>query len=593
MPTLIHPTALRALAAKRWPWLVALVAIAACYYGSYVRYGIGFRDEGQTVALLAQRLLNGETPIKDVVLSYNVLWFYPVVALYKIFGVSYVLLRGYCLALSTVTAVLGFLLVEKTTRRPWLAFLVALVLVLIPGSPFKNYIPLLAVANTLCLLHVALTPAGSRAALAKTLIGGVVLGLSFLIRIDIAILFSVIWLGLLILRVAFGTAPLAARAIGSLGGIALLAGTVSAVHVPFVLDAQRRGFIAEFAGEYEEKAYMFIAPVHRSIRLRLGAKPTPPQATAPAASENPAPLTPTAPPPPKADKKTLQRATIKDLDKDGQNAGGAFVFLTYAPAVTVLLFIAWGGAAFVGGLRRRDAEAQQRGLAVLVLMGGALTTFPQFFFFRPDVPHLSEFMPGFLTASAAAAGLLWTNVKTWRNWRTVFTLFLVAHAAVYVVRVLPDRWAGTWTIRNKRTKFFTAENGVNVYVSSREFTGLTAIQKFLREFAPKPTDYIVCYPYSPGINLLANRPTYERNVYVDNVTRTTNWDAEAIARIEKFQPAVILLSDWDINGSESSRFSVWAAKAKTWVQSNYVHQGTYIAGSDAFEIYTRTAVPPK
>ena len=43
------------------------------------RYGIGFRDEGQTVAFLAQRLLNGETPLKDVVLSYNVLWFYPVV----------------------------------------------------------------------------------------------------------------------------------------------------------------------------------------------------------------------------------------------------------------------------------------------------------------------------------------------------------------------------------------------------------------------------------------------------------------------------------------------------------------------------------
>jgi hypothetical protein len=189
--------------------------------------------------------------------------------------------------------------------------------------------------------------------------------------------------------------------------------------------------------------------------------------------------------------------------------------------------------------------------------------------------------------------LLWTGAKSWRNWRTLFTLFLVAHASVYVVRVLPDRWAGTWTIRKKRTKFFTAENGVNVYVSSREFAGLTAIQKFLREFAPNPTDYIACYPYSPGINLLANRPTYERNVYVDNAMRTTLWDDEAIARFEKFRPEVIVLSDWDINGTESSRFSVWAVKAKTWIQTNYVHQGTYIAGSDAFEIYTRAVTPPR
>lgn len=596
------PAGWRRLLAARWPWILALVIIALSYYGSYVRYGLGFRDEGQTVALLAQRLLQGETPLKDVVLSYNVLWFYPVVALFKIFGVSYVLLRGYCLALSTVTAVLGFLLVEKTTRRPWLAFLVALVLVLIPGSPFKNYIPLLAVANTLCLLHFVLTPAGAPAALWKALTGGLVLGLSFLIRIDIAILFGVLWVGLLVLRMAFGSTPFLPRAAVSIGGLAVLAGTVVIVHAPVVLDAQRRRFIAEFAAQYDEKARMFTAPVQRLLKPRPAARtqlpPSPgrePGATpgrADQAVTSPAPVA-VIDAPPVPDKRTLQRATLRELFSEGQNAGGAFLFLMYAPVLTLLVFLPWGVVTFIRGLRWRDADEQLRGLAVLVLMGGALTTFPQFFFFRPDIPHLSEFMPGFLAASAAAAGLLWVRAKTWRNWRTLFTLFLVAIVAVYVVRVLPDRWAGTWTIRKKRPKLFTAENGVNVHVSAREFAGLTAIQKLLREFAPQPTDYVVCYPYSPGINLLANRPTYERNVYVDNAMRTTHWEAEAIARFEKFQPAVIVLSDWDINGTESSRFSVWAVKAKTWIQSNYVYQGTYIAGSDAFEIYTRTALPPR
>jgi hypothetical protein len=338
---------------------------------------------------------------------------------------------------------------------------------------------------------------------------------------------------------------------------------------------------------------MFTGPVKRLWKPRPAQKPKLPPNPASASVDAPSSSAAAIVTTPVADKKTLQRASLRDLFREGQNAGPAFLFLMYAPVLTILIFVPWGLAAFIRGLRGRDAAEQQRGLAVLVLMGGALSTFPQFFFFRPDVPHLSEFMPGYLTASAAAAGLLWAGAKTWRNWRTPFTLFLLAITVVYLVRVLPDRWAGTWTIRKKRPKFFTAENGVNVYVSTREFTGLTAIQKFLREHAPKPADYIVCYPYSPGINLLANRPTYERNVYVDNVTRTTNWDADAIARFEKFQPAVIVLSDWDINGSESSRFSVWAAKAKTWIQSNYVHQGTYIAGSDAFEIYTRTAIPPK
>src|SRR5688572_19141676 len=99
---------MRELAQRKVLWLIVLLAIALGYYASYYRYGIGFRDEGQTVAFGAQRLLNGERPFEDVFLGYNVLWFYPVVALYDLFGVSYVLLRGWCFALSTLTAVLGF-----------------------------------------------------------------------------------------------------------------------------------------------------------------------------------------------------------------------------------------------------------------------------------------------------------------------------------------------------------------------------------------------------------------------------------------------------------------------------------------------------
>ena len=138
-------------------------------------------------------------------------------------------------------------MVEKTTRRPWLAFLVAIVLVLIPGSPFKNYIPLIAVANTLCLLHVALTPANSRAAFFKAIAGGAVLGLSFLIRIDIALLFTAIWLLLLVVRLLAGTAPFAGRALVSIGSLLALAAVAGVLHLPVWIDAKRRGFDREFA----------------------------------------------------------------------------------------------------------------------------------------------------------------------------------------------------------------------------------------------------------------------------------------------------------------------------------------------------------
>ncbi len=99
-------------------WLAFLIVFALGYYGSYFRHGINFRDEGGTVALLAKRLLDGERPFKDVVLGYNVGWFYPVVGLFKLTGVNFVALRVYCFALSTLTAVLGFLLVSRAGRRP-------------------------------------------------------------------------------------------------------------------------------------------------------------------------------------------------------------------------------------------------------------------------------------------------------------------------------------------------------------------------------------------------------------------------------------------------------------------------------------------
>jgi hypothetical protein len=579
---------------SRWPWIILLLALALGYYGSYLRYGIGFRDEGQTVALLSQRLLKGEVPIRDVVLSYNVGWFWPVVALYKIFGVSYVLLRGWCFALSTLTAVLGFLLVAKTTRRPWLAFLVATVLVLIPGSQFKNYIPLLAVANTLCLLHVALTPADTRHTLFKSAAGGVVLGLSFLIRIDIALLFTALWLMLLLVRIVTGTTPFLGRSALALASLAALMGAVALVHLPALADARRRGYEREFAAQYAEKWRILERPVTRLLKKApLLPAPKPVHASGHFQPPRRAAL-PTAPAEDEAaDKGTLRRATLADIGGSGPNVGLAFVFLTYAPLLALGMLVPWGLAVWVGGIRRRDGDAERRGLGVLVLVGGALTTFPQFFFFRPDIPHLSEFMPGFLASAFGAAGLVWKGVTTWRNWRTIFGVFLAALVATYIARVLPDRWAGTYAIRNKRTKLFVAENGVRVFVTAREDAGLHEIQRLIRKFAPNPADYIACYPYSPGINLLADRPTYEKNVYIDNAIRTTNWDAEAIARFEKFRPAVVVLSDWDINGTRASRFSVWAVKTKTWLQTRYIDQGTYIAGSDAFQIFTREAEPVK
>ena len=77
----------------RWPWVILLLIVAGVYYGSYYRHGINFRDEGGTLTLLGQRVLNGEVPFRDVDLGYNVGWFLPIAGLFKITGVDFVALR--------------------------------------------------------------------------------------------------------------------------------------------------------------------------------------------------------------------------------------------------------------------------------------------------------------------------------------------------------------------------------------------------------------------------------------------------------------------------------------------------------------------
>jgi hypothetical protein len=84
----------RPLWLTRWPWLLLLLLVAAVYYGSYYRHGINFRDEGGTLTLLGQRLLHGEVPFRDVELGYNVGWFGPIVALFKVTGVHFVARKG-------------------------------------------------------------------------------------------------------------------------------------------------------------------------------------------------------------------------------------------------------------------------------------------------------------------------------------------------------------------------------------------------------------------------------------------------------------------------------------------------------------------
>jgi hypothetical protein len=74
---------------------------------------------------------------------------------------------------------------------------------------------------------------------------------------------------------------------------------------------------------------------------------------------------------------------------------------------------------------------------------------------------------------------------------------------------------------------------------------------------------------------MTNRRSYLHNLYVDNATRPADFDGRAIADIEKYRPAAILINDDPMNVVKASRFSVWAAKTTAYIREHYRYTGTF------------------
>ena len=116
--------------------------------------------------------------------------------------------------------------------------------------------------------------------------------------------------------------------------------------------------------------------------------------------------------------------------------------------------------------------AVDRWLLFSALLGGCLAAFPQFFFFRPDLPHLIEFMSGGLVALTCAGWLLWSSQGRGRL-STAFFLTIALVAICYLLLTIPNQYGGTIAIRMNRHTNFRGANGVDVLLTKDEYEEVT------------------------------------------------------------------------------------------------------------------------
>jgi hypothetical protein len=568
------------------PWLILLAGVF--YWGAYLNHWFNPHDEGGTAALTAQRLLAGEVPIRDVALGYNILWFYPVVWLFKLTGVHYVKMRAFFFALSACTALAGWAVVKRVSGRSWLGFLAGLLLVAFPGSQFKNYIPLVGMLNLLCLvrtfsrldLQASLFGGDWRGSqfYGDCLLGGLVLGLSFLIRIDLGFLFSALWLGMLVLQLADVRLGPGAKLARMAAGILLLGGTVWCVHLPAVAHSKARGYEREFVAQYATWG-RYLLKSARALRSHTGTA----DKSAPAPGQPPQPAAASGSSAEKGASGLRARVSFAELWQ-GRNWDARFlVVLTYLPLAG---FAFWLGTALLSGFgawKRREWTTAHPGTQLGIVALASLATFPQFFFFRPDRPHLSEFMVGHLVLILCGLAYVF-QARPGRPGKAAWALALVciAHISLYACVALDHPSAGTIIARAGRKHWFRGENGVSVRVSKKELEHLTAVRDSIVacSAAGEP---VVCYPYQPGYNLMANRPTYERDLYVDNVTHGKPWMEQKAREIESRRPAAVVIDNRAINAHEASRFSHWAAPVYDSLKKEY----RLVGSSKETEVYGR------
>lgn len=562
-------------------WIIPfLLLFACCYYGSYYRCSLYPAGEGGLEGTIALRLLEGKIPFLETALSYNLFWFYPIVALFKIFGPSYTILRIFFFCVASCTGLLIFHIVSSLTKRLLPAILAAILALLLPGQLFRNYMAFLVVLNMALFLKAFLS---YQSTLKKRLlwIGATGLALSgtFLIRIDLGFFLSFLFCGLAPLfpwinsrkqTASFGIRSL----LLSCSALFIGATTFLAFHFPIYTAASHRGFASYFSAQYQQWPHMIALQGARLFQRFSWEQPPLSSVTS-----SPPPSSSLQSPQPAPAKTTLLRRSLFSSDIREQITA----LNLYLPIATsgLLLLMAIGFLC-----SKKNPFTRQRAFQLLTSLGCSLTLFPQYFFWRPDMVHLSEFMVPM--SATIIIGLVFAY-EAWPSAHTIFKLCLGSFAIIgsvtlllYLINGCQSQSTGGIAIREGRTQEFVGKNGVHVKLKPSEWQETWGIYQSILQHS-QPGEYVICFPYNPEINFMTDRPSYRYDLYCDDVTAPKYFDQVAIQEIETFHPAVIVINNWPINGSDHSRFKNWATPTYSYIQSHYTLD--FLNG--IIEVYTR------
>jgi hypothetical protein len=576
-----------------------LLITALCYYAVYWHSGLMLSGEEGVAAVVAQRLNSGQLPIVDTFLGYNVGWFYPIAFLFKVSGPNYLVMRAFFFLMALLAGMAAYASAWLVSRRVGLSLLAGLLVTMMPGVIGRNYMGFLGVLGILTLLGVfVITPRKTFPHIVWMIALGASISLAWLVRIDLGVFQTTLFLLSSLLFLLKPQERLGRRLGLVVTAWIVLATSFLAIQGPVYRDAVQRGFGDRFSQQYlvwpmmiKNGAVQLLNSFSKPHTATQNQKAT----TSEHSTNPPSIATDTDSKPVTSSHKevpasasysdvSLKRPPLGDILHATKFKDRAFALLIYLPVLVSPLIVLWGLLLVLHSLVTSDPGLWRRGSILMVATGSALALFPQYFFWRPDMIHLGEFMVPFMVALILA---LYIACSAWNESRGLSRLGLLivllatgTNLGVYILKGWQTDSVGSIAASRHRHLEFTALNGVHVKLNPVEFSRATLLRDSILKNS-KQGDYVVCYPYFPMVNFMTDRSSYEYNLYSDNAIPPEQFFDQAKANFERYQPAVIVIGTGRVNDTESSSFQNWASKTYAFIKDRY----ELVASDSELEIY--------
>ena len=498
-------------------------------------------DESYTFYTV-HRILAGEIPYSDFDMGYGVLWYYPTVLLFKIFGETFNVMRIFAFSILGATGVLSFYIVDKITKNRVVAYVAALSILIFHAGTHKAMLPFCAALSTLVFIECNFSKNNK---FIPFMISGFGTGVISLIRPEHGwasafLLFMFALSSAVSEKRTFSPYLFCRNVFYACLGIAL-------AYLPLIVFGARYGFLDAFLRKQTQFVTYCVSLVLSSFLGDSG-------------NFIGAPLT---------NRPRLPLAQMTHNLKD-------FVLGVATYCSPVLL-----AAAAIGAFLAPREQAPGKTLPAHIRHTGVILislspTFFSFFSFQPALWHYYQVVPSMILLLAVLTGkrLQYGQDDSRPLARRSLSVICLFGIILIAFTVMPPVNQSNLAFGPLTLSYSNDRLEIPSLVSSRmptaEVERITSLLSALDRYTT-PDDTVAVYPYFPGLYALSKRKPFNRRLYIDDqaLALDPDWCKKEVKRFEDNPPKAVFMCDWPINRTEHSRFSNWAKPVYEHVVNAY------------------------